>query len=202
MEECYPLPGRRVRLKGVSFFIHGIVHENPLVFISDEFKRDLAERFREYSTICEDGIASWIPNAESFNEIGNFNLNRITFLDYANLLKDYFYNRFITRTHKSPLATKAKSLRNVEDLIPIRKELIDSYPREPQGMNLLIERGCGGTLENPRGELPLRVRRYIYESKRSLDYAREKGLEELHIIVGCAHELPLEYLLIKNEIFK
>ena len=25
---------------------------------------------------------------------------------------------------------------------------------------------------------------------------------ELHILVGCAHELPLEYLLSKNEIFK
>ncbi len=90
---------------------------------------------------------------------------------------------------------KIKELRKVEDLEPIRKELFASYYPEPQGMNTIIERTCGGTLENPKGELPLRIKRYLYEAKESFDYAKKNNLSELHIIVGCAHELPLEYLL-------
>ena len=202
MKECYPIPGRKIDCEGISFFIHGVVHENPLILISSEFKRDLASKFEGYSTICEDGIASWIPNAKSFNEIKQFGWDKLTFSDYILFFKGYFYNRFIAKTHKSSLATKVRSLRNVGDLMPLREELINSYYPEPQGMNYLISGSCGGTLENPKGELPLRVKRYIYESENSLNYARENNLDELHIVVGCAHELPLEYILPKIEIFK
>jgi len=202
MEECYPIPGRRVNLEGISFFIHGVVHENPLILISNKFKRGLANKFEEYSTICEDGIASWIPNAKSFNEIKQFGLDKLAFSDYIHFFKGYFYNRFIAKTHKSSLATKVRLLRNVEDLMPLREELINSYSPEPQGMNYLISRNCGGTLENPKGEISLRVKRYIHEAKTSMNYAKENNLKELHIVVGCAHELPLEYLLPKIKIFK
>lgn len=195
MNECYPIPGRKVDLDGISFFIHGIVHENPLISISNEFKRDLARKFGEYPTICEDGISLWIPGAKSFDETSHFRLNKLTPLHYFNFFKGYFYNRLVVKTHKIPLVKKVKTLRKVEDLEPIRKELFVSYYPEPQGMNMIIERNCGRTLENSKGELPLRIRRYAYEAKESLKYSKENNLSELHIVVGCAHELPLEYLL-------
>ncbi len=196
MNECYPIVGKRVNLDGISFFIHGIVHENPLISISNEFKRNLAKKFEEYPTICEDGIASWIPKAKSFDETGYFGFNKLTPQNYFNFFRGYFYNRFIAKIYnKTPLAKKIKALKKVEDLEPIRKELFVFYYPEPRGMNKIIERSCGGTFENPQGELPLRIRRYLYEAKEAVDYAKKNNLKELHIIVGCAHELPLEYLL-------
>ena len=173
-----------------------------MVFISNDFKRDLANKFEKYSTICEDGIASWIPGAESFNETGYFGLNKLNFSDYIHFFKNYFHNRFIVKTHKSPLVSRVKSIKTFKELIPIREELINSCLSEPQGMNFLIGKSCGGTIENPKGELPLRIKRYFYEAKTSLNYAKENNLDELHILVGCAHELPLEYLLKNREILK
>ncbi len=195
MNECYPIVGKRVNLNGISFFIHGIVHENPLISISNEFKKDLAKKFEDYPTICEDGITSWIPGAKSFNETNHFRLNKSTPLNYFIFFRGYFYNRFIAKTHNTPLAKKVRALRKNKDLEIIRKELFASYYSEPQGMNLLIEKTCGGTLKNPKGEFPLRIKRYLYEAKEAVDYAKKNNLKELHIIVGCAHELPLEYLL-------
>lgn len=198
MEECYPLDGRRIDVEGTLFFIHGIVHENPLVSISEEFKSDVAKKLNGYSVICEDGLTSWIPGAKSFNETAYFGFNKLTPSHYFSFLKGFFYNKFIKKTHKTPLARKVKAIKTLEDLEPIREELFKSYFPEPQGMNMLIERICGGTLDNPKGELPLRVRRYLYETEESLDYAKKENLDELHILVGCAHELPLEYLLSKK----
>jgi hypothetical protein len=195
MSGCYPLPGRKVRLGNQLFFIHGIVHETPLISISEGFKRELVEKFRGYSIICEDGISSWIPGAKSFNEAEQFKINKLTLTSYLRFLKSYFYNKHIIKSHKTPLAKQVERLKRVEDLEPIRAELFASYHPEPYGMNALVESSCGGTLENPMGELPLRIRRYIYEAEESISYARRNNLEELHIIVGCAHELPLEYLI-------
>lgn len=62
-------------------------------------------------------------------------------------------------------------------------------------MNSLLSRLGKGTLENPQGELPLRIRRYVYEAKESMRYVWDNRAPELHIVVGCAHELPLEYFL-------
>jgi len=59
-----------------------------------------------------------------------------------------------------------------------------------------------GTLENPKGEIPLRVKRYIHEAKTSMNYAKENNLKELHIVVGCAHERTLEYLLKSREVLE
>ena len=195
MNECYPILGRKVDLNGISFFIHGIVHENPLVSISNEFKKDLATKFKEYPTICEDGIAEWISGAKSFDETIHFGFNKLTPAHYFNFSKGYFYNKFIAKTHKTDLMKKVQEIKTLDDLNSIRETLFTKYPPEPEGMNLLVERTCGGTLANPKGEFPLRIKRYIYEAKESVDYARKSNLNELHIIVGCAHELPLEYLL-------
>ena len=195
MKECYPLFGKRIDLEEISFFVHGIVHDNPLISISPKFKEVVNEKLKGYPIICEDGFSEWITDSESFNEIKYFELNKIKPRQYLDCLKNYIYNRFVRKTHKTNLMKKVKSLRKVEDLEPLRKELFASYYPEPQGMNRIIEGTCGGTIDNPKGELPLRIRRYIYEAKESINYARKNNLDELHIIVGCAHELPLEYLL-------
>jgi len=98
----------------------------------------------------------------------------------------------------SEIEDRIKSMDSLDDLFQIREILFRGYHPEPEGMNVLMKEAHSGTIDSPRGRVPLRVRRYIYEAKRSLDYAREKGLDKLHLVVGCAHELPLEYLL-KNE---
>ena len=56
---------------------------------------------------------------------------------------------------------------------------------EPLGMNSLLYMYPNST----------RVKRYLFEAEEAIRYATENELRELHIIVGCEHELPLEYLL-------
>ena len=158
----------------------------------------MAQKLKGYQIICEDCFKSWIPKAKSFDETAYFGFNKLTPSHYFSFLKGFFYNKFVRKIHKTPLARKVKAVKTIEDLEPIREDLFKSYLLEPKGMNMLIGRTCGGTLDNPKGELPLRVRRYLYETKESLDYAERENLDELHILVGCAHELPLEYLLSKK----
>jgi len=195
MKECYPLVGKRIDLKKVSYFVHGLVHDNPLIFISNEFKKIVNEKLKNYPVICEDGFAEWITDSKSFNEIKYFELNKIKPRQYLDCLKDYVYNRFIKKTHKTDLMKKVQEMNNLKDYSAIRETLFTKYPPEPKGMNTLLSKTNNGTIENPKGELPLRIRRYIYEAKESLKYAKSNNLSELHIIVGCAHELPLEYLI-------
>ena len=200
MNECYPLQGKVVDLNGAFFFVHGIVHENPLVSISEEFKEELNIIFRGYSVICEDGISSWIKGSKSFNEAHYFNFDNITLSGYFHFLKGFIHNKFTKKTPETPLAKMVKGLRKVEDLSSIRKYLFKNYLEEPEGMNLLMSKNNSGSIDAPKGEIPLRIKRYVYETKKAMEYAKDNSLEELHIIVGCAHERPLEYLLKNNRL--
>lgn len=195
MKECYPLPGRRIDLESTSYFVHGLVHDNPLISISSEFKEIVNEELRDYTIICEDGFVNWINDSKSFNETEYFRFNRITVAQYLIYLKNYIYNKFIKKTNQTDFMKSVQKMNNLEDLEEIRKTLFRNYPSEPIGMNSLLFKLGKGTLDAPKGELPLRIRRYAYEAKESLKYAKENGLSELHIVVGCSHELPLEYLL-------
>jgi len=198
MKECYPLFGRRINSEGVSYFLHGLVHDNPLIFISNEFKRTVNEKLGNYDVICEDGFVDWIIGSKSFNEAEYFGLNRIKLAQYLTCLKNYIYNRFVKKTHLTNLMKMIQEMKSIEDFSSIREILFKNYPAEPTGMNTLLFKTNSGTIDNPKGELPLRIKRYIYEAKESLKYAKANDLCELHIIIGCAHELPLEYLL-KNQ---
>lgn len=192
--------GRVVNLEDCSFFIHGLIHDNPLVSIQDSFKKSIGDLFQGHPTVCEDGFIDWIKGSRSFGEIEYFGLNRLTYRDCLTFLKGYVYNRFIRKIHKEPFMKRVQEVTTLEDFETVREILFKSYPTEPEGMNMLMARMGSGTIESPKGELPLRVRRYVYEAKESLRYAKDNGLRELHIVVGCAHELPLEYLLKNQEI--
>ena len=193
-----PLFGKRIDLGARLFFVHGLVHDNPLISITSEFKKAINAKLKGHNIICEDGIANWITGSKSFNEIEYFGLNKITYVQYLTYFKSYIYNRFIKKTHQTNLMRKVRGMNNIEDFRVIRENLFKNYPAEPKGMNTLLFKTKNGTIDNPEGELPLRIKRYIYEAKESLKYAKDNDLKELHIIVGCAHELPLEYLL-KNK---
>ena len=69
-------------------------------------------------------------------------------------------------------------------------------------MNTLMERTNSGTIDSPKGNIPLRIKRYIYESLFAVNYAKKNKLDELHLVVGCAHERALEYLLSHKEILE
>ena len=197
-KEYYPLVGKKIDLDRTSYFVHGLVHDNPLISISREFKEKINEKFEGYHVICEDGFSEWIRNAVSFNETEHFGFNKLSFSENLFFLKGFLYNKFILKPHKTELMKKVREMRTIEDFYSIREELFRGYSSEPEGMNRLLSEYNCGTLENPQGKIPLRIRRYLYEAKKSLDYANKNKLNELHILVGCAHELPLEYLL-KNQ---
>jgi len=197
----YPsLAGKRADLDGTSYFIHGLVHDNPLISISWEFKEKVNEMLKGSNVICEDGFIEYIKNAVSFDEAKYFGFDKISFSGYLASFKGLIYNKFILKSHKTEIMNQAREMKTLEDLESVRNELFKGYSSEPEGMNkLLMNHNCGA-LENPKNEIPLRIRRYIYEAKQSLDYAHKNKLNELHIVVGLAHELPLEYLLNNKEI--
>ena len=192
--ERYPLPGRRINVVDTSYIVHGLVHDNPFISISPEFKKIINESFRGYSVICEDGFTDWIDNSVSFWEIKYFGLDKINFFEVIKILLAMGYAKFIPK-RKSSILQQVQEMKSFENLENIRENLFRTYLPEPQGMNSLLARLGSGTLENPKEELPLRIKRYLYEAKKSVEYTKSNNIDELHIVVGCAHELPLEYLL-------
>lgn len=200
-ESSYPLPGKRIDLGRTIYFVHGMVHDAPLVSISTDFKRIINDSFRGYNVICEDGFTDWVKNAESLGEISYFEFDKTRLWDIVRWFFYFNYRRLIDK-NEPQIISNIRKMKSLEDFYSIRDKLIKDYPSEPDGMNDLISRTCGGTIGNPKGELPVRVKRYIYEAKESLKYAKEKDIKELHILVGCRHELPLEYLLTNKDILE
>jgi len=194
-----PLPGRKIDLGSTSYFVHGLVHDTPLVQISRDFKKAISDKLKDYNTICEDGFVDWIENSASFNEISYFRLNRFNFFD---ILKIFFIlgHAKLNKRKRSLTIEKMQKMKTLEDFYSIREELFRNYNSEPEGMNSLLSKLGKGTLYNPKGEFPLRIKRYIYEAKESIKYVQNNNLKELHIVIGCAHEFPLEYLLKNPEI--
>lgn len=191
------LPGRKVLVDGTIYFIHGLVHGNPWIKIDPLFKKKVAQELRKKTVLCEDGFVSWIPNSVSMGETEYFGFGKMPTFNKINFLKYFFYDYFLSigKKDEPEIFHKIRKMNSLEDLIQIRGDLFKNYLEEPCGMNTLMSKKNSGTISNPDGDIPLLVRRYIYESKTSLDYAKKNDLDELHIVVGCAHELPLEYLL-------
>ncbi len=191
------LPGRKVLVDGTSYFIHGLVHGNPWIKINPLFKKSVAQRLEKENVLCEDGFVSWIPNSVSMRETEYFSFGKMPLLKKINFLRHFLYDYFSTKNKKDEpdIFHKIREMNSIEDLIEIRNDLFKNYPEEPYGINMLMSKKNSGTIDNPCRNIPLLVRRYIYESKTSLNHARKNKLGELHLVVGCAHELPLEYLL-------
>ena len=198
------LPERTVFLKGTKYFIHGLVHGNPWVNIDSSFKKSVAQELEREIVLCEDGFISWIPHAISMKESEYFGFGKMSFLKRICFLSNFVYDYVRSKSKKedSEIFEQIRKMNSLEDLVEIRSFLFENYPDEPEGMNNLMRDKNSGTIENPKGNIPLIVRRYIYEAKTSVNYAEKRNLGELHIVVGCAHELPLEYLLKNKEILE
>ena len=191
-------PKREIYLNGRLYCIHGLVHSNAFVRLSQTFKDEVNRQLSGYEVICEDGFSSWIKGSKSFEEARYFNLNRFSLPATLFALR-YVFSRLTPR--KEPkIITDVRQMDSAEDLNEIREKLFRGYLPEPEGMNSFLLKKNAGTLDNLEGELPLRTKRYIYEAKKSKEYAEEKNIDELHIVVGCAHELPLEYLLKNTDV--
>jgi hypothetical protein len=200
MKENPSLPGRLVRVDGTNYHIHGLVHGNPLIRLTPEFKQEVNKSLYGLEVISEDGFSEWINGSRSLNESEHFGYDSLSLSKLFFALRSYLHNRFILRSHKSPLAVKVKEMRSVQELILIREELFRTYPPEPEGMNSLLSTNNNGTIDSLHGKLPNRIKRYLYEAGESIRYAQTEKLQDLHIVVGCSHELPLEYLLLHPEI--
>ena len=199
-----PLPERTIFLDGTKYFIHGLVHGNPWVKINSSFKKRVSQELEREIVLCEDGFISWIPHATSMKESEYFGFGKMSFLKRICFLGNFFYDYVTSNSERedSEIFEQIRKMNSLEDLTKIRNLLFEDYPDEPEGINTLMRNKNSGTIENPKGNIPLIVRRYIYEAKTSINYAKKRNLGELHIVVGCAHELPLEYLLKNKEILE
>lgn len=190
------LPERKIELDGTSYYLHGLVHGNPWVNINPEFKKKVNAQLQGYDVICEDGFNSWIPHAVSMDEAGYFNIPKLSFFNTLRCMGSLaYFHLFEKKKPKYDIASKVESMKTINELISIRDELFEDYLNEPGGMNTLMKKTNSGTIDAPTNSVPLRVKRYIYESLFAVDYAQKNGLDEVHLVIGCAHELPLEYLL-------
>ncbi len=196
------LPGRSVLVDGTEYSIHGLVHGNLQIKINPLFKEIVAKKLKNVNVLCEDGFVSWIPNSVSMGEAEYFGFGKLSFLERIRFLSSFIYSSLFSlkENGNSEIIHRIRKMGSIDDLIEIRNDLFMNYPKEPFGINTLMGNNNSGTINIPEGDVPLRVRRYIYEAKISLKYAKEKKLDRLHIVVGCAHELPLEYLLSNKEI--
>ena len=196
------LTERKILVDGTVQYIHGLVHGNPWVSINPLFKEEVTQQLEGYSVLCEDGFISWISNAVSMREVQYFNLETLSLSKRISFFVNFLsYNLFYAhREPESKIVAEVKRMKSVKDLTKVKEQLFETYLSEPEGMNSLMMKANSGTIDSPSGNIPLRVRRYIYEAKCALDYAKKNDLKELHLVVGCAHELPLEYLLSHKEI--
>ena len=150
MKENPSLPGRLVNVNGINYHIHGLVHGNPLISLTPEFKEEIKRCLDGLEVISEDGFSEWIKESRSFNESKHFGYDSLNLSELFLVLRSYLHNRFILRSHKSQLAVKVRKMISVGDLIIIREELFQSYPSEPEGMNALLSVNNNGTIDNPR----------------------------------------------------
>ncbi len=193
------LPERNVELDGTLYHIHGLVHGNPWVNVNSAIKKEINKQLQGYNIICEDGFKLWIPQAISMDEAEYFNIPKLSLFNTLRCMGSLAYFHLFERMNpKSDIVSKVEGMKTIEELISIRDELFKNYPNEPRGMNALMGKANSGTIDAPINSIPLRIRRYIYESLFAVDYSKKNNLSHLHIVVGCAHERPLEYLL-KNK---
>lgn len=191
------MPERIVSVDETNYYIHGLVHGSISIKLNPLFKDEVNKQLKGFNIICEDGFASWIPKSKSMNEIEYFNLNNFSFFDITRFWGSFVYSYLSQpkRKQEPNIISKVRKMTSIEDLNEIRNDLFKNYYPEPEGMNIIMKKANCGTINHPEGNIPLRIKRYIYEAKTALNYAYKNNLRELHIIVGCAHELPLEYLL-------
>jgi hypothetical protein len=166
-----------------------------LVRLSAQFKKSVNDSLDGLAVICEDGIAEWLVGARSFGEGEYFRFDRPSFASTWAGLKRYLYNRFLLKYHRSELARNVRRMSSIQDLVLIRAELFRTYAPEPEGMNALLSLSGSGTIEDLQGQPCLRIRRCAYEAREAERFAAQHCIRELHIVVGCAHELPVEYFL-------
>lgn len=185
--DLQPLPGRLVSTHGVKYFIHGIAHPAPGNPASEEYKEALRKATTGWVLLCEDGFKDdFFPEAAIFGEAQAFALHKpaAVFRTLPRLLTfsaSILYNKL---TGKQPLI-HLNEIKTIDDLRKTRLHLFKGYLPEPLGMSALLY----------AYHTSLRARRYVFEAEQAMKWALENKPAELHLIVGCAHELPLEYLL-------
>lgn len=188
-QECDALPGITVTTENCSFYIHGLVHDTPLTALNDEFRSYIRTQLRGKIVLCEDGFSEWL-SAKSFDEINALSL-KSEYIGSSN---------FAIKNSNLKDSVNLESICGMNDLLSIRKTLLNSYLPEPLAMNTYFFINSTGNLHNPLTNVPAFIKRLLHETKYSMDYAKQKSVLEMHIVVGCAHEPALKYLFNNLEI--
>lgn len=182
-----PLPGRIVSANDTKYFIHGIAHPAPGNQASEGYKEALRKATASWILLCEDGFKDdFFHAAAIFGEVQAFGLHKPTAVFHTlprlvTFSASILYNKL---AGKQPLI-RLSEIKTIDDLRKTRLHLFKGYLPEPLGMSALLY----------AYHTSLRVKRYVFEAEQATKYALENRPAELHLIVGCAHELPLEYFL-------
>jgi len=179
----------------ITYFIHGLIHDNPLIKLNEKFKEEVRNKLEGYYVVCEDNFTEWIPNAISFSEIDKLNL-KPTFHSFIRDIIKFTYLKCFKKTPS--ILIEASNIETIDQFIEFKRNLFKQYFFEPFGMNSLFYLENSGTIDNPKEEPPTFIKRIILETNETIRHVNEGNLNEIHIVVGCAHERPLEYLL-KNQ---
>ena len=179
---CKNLPGSTVKSYKTIYYIHGLIHDAPGFNVREELKENMRRSLEDCTVICEDGFSDWIPNSYSFREA------------------EYFAGRKVKK-HKTMksigigLVEEAERITCMEELLDFRKKVFKHYFPEPLGMNAFLYLNNKGVISERLDEMPFLLQRYFYEASEAERLSTQLGLEELHVVVGCRHEKPLQYLL-------
>ncbi len=209
-----PLPGSIAIKNEMKYFIHGTVHSSPICRIDSLFEKDIENGLKECIVIAEDGFVNTKNKFISFDEKNRLGLrhkNQLSSLKYVSsfLFSQPLHSKLFkqdVKNYKQDIFEKASKMKSADQLADIRNDIFREYLPEPLSLNSFFYLADLGTIDNPKEtdifKLPNFIKRCIYEAKFCLDFTQKTKTPEIHVLVGCAHEKPLKYLITHSEILE
>ena len=198
------LPGRVVERDGIIYVIHGLIHDEIYAKISDEYKESVRASINGMNVICEQGIKSGFSLDDSVEEMldGVYFLAEV-FPDKREDMHVFLLKRLAKGILKAPFVRpyrkiksaldprvrKMKKVRNLEDFREFRQYMFRTYLPELLRMNAHEYIG-EGKYKNTSMAF-----KSMIQAKSMTEHAYEKGITELHALVGLYHEPQIKFFL-------
>jgi len=204
------LPGDVVRRDGVVYVIHGVVHDEGRkhfwnLNVNEDYKNAIREALEGEEVICESGFKEIFGLDDSVKEMDDFAylgayffpddktmLLRLTLMALAGLaLAPMIIPYKMLKNKLSSAVQKIKNMGTLDDLRVFREDTLKNLL--PVKLYSTVSEYIGGV----RGRLNYAVLslRSMAQAKEMLDYAQERGVSELHGLVGFLHEPEIKYYL-------
>jgi len=218
------LPGKEVIIDNIHYYVHGIVHESPIsgVIVAPELKNyisNVAETFHQSKErtdyVYESGLDSSfsLHPANSMDDFIGFstffsriesdlpnNLNKNTQESCRNL--EWAKKRFCYEPAEMKLKTELqRGLKKIEDLIFIRAICQNYFLPPPLSIEektyhiQLLEQLSNLNTNYESLHIIRTLSRSKYMAHYMHTYAKQNALENLHALVGLAHESEIAFFL-------